>query len=192
MKFVDPIETDVDILNMYRFLLKHNYTREAHMFIIGCNLSLRISDLLSLRFDQITGDNIEIIEKKTKKTKSLTLNKTVHEHIELLSIWFANKGINPTFLFQTTATNTKATKAISPSFANRVISEAGEGINLAYNVGTHTMRKTWGFRAHRNGMDILKIQKIFNHSSAATTLSYIGFTKRSIENAYHENEISVI
>ena len=43
-------------------------------------------------------------------------------------------------------------------------------------IGTHTLRKTFGYHAYNNGYDITLIQKLFNHSSQSVTLRYIGIT----------------
>ena len=192
MKEVDPIENLADIGRMYKFMIKHNHVREAHAFIIGCNVALRVSDLFQLTFEQLEQSKTEFKEIKTGKNKILTFNAEVFKHVELLKEWYAKKYHNPKYLFESTARNTSTQKPISPSWMNRVISEAAEAINLDYNVGTHSMRKSWGYHAYNNGMDISQLQKIFNHGSSKITLSYIGITKRSIAQAYHDNAISVL
>lgn len=197
-KEVDPIDRDEDIVRMFSFMMKHGYIREAHGFVIGCNLSLRVSDLLRLTFKdfedaRLNNNTLVILEKKTGKAKVMTINEIVYEHVQLLKQHYRSLNKEPHYVFQATSRNISTTiKAISASWFNRVISEAGEGIMLAYNVGTHTMRKTWGWRAYRDGMDIRKIQKVLNHASPTTTLSYIGFTKRSIAEAYVDNGFSVL
>lgn len=191
MKEVDPIENVDDIARMYKFMIKHNHVREAHAFAIGCNVALRVSDLFQLTFEQLENSKAEFKEKKTGKNKILTFNTTVFTHVGLLKAWYQSKSVEPKYLFQSTSRNVKKIAPISASWMNRVISEAGEAIMLDYNVGTHSMRKSWGYHAYTNGMDIRQIQKIFNHTSSNTTLAYIGITKRSIEQAYHDNEIKI-
>lgn len=41
------------------------------------------------------------------------------------------------------------------------------------------------FPCHKNGMTLETLQNIFNHSSPATTLRYIGITKETIIDAYN-------
>lgn len=192
MKEVDPIEDIADIGRMYKFMLKHNHVREAHAFIIGCNVALRVSDLFQLTFKQLEQSKTEFKEIKTGKNKVLTFNSTVFEHVALLREWYKTKYVDPTYLFQSTSFNVIGCQPISARWMNKVITDAGEAVMLDYNVGTHSMRKSWGYHAYNNGMDIRKIQKIFNHTSEGTTLAYIGITKRSIEQAYHDNAIKVI
>ncbi len=189
---VDPIENEQDLALLYKFLMKHNYVREAHLLIIGCNVALRISDLLALTFEQLEHKDAALTEIKTGKVKLLTFNKNVFAHVKLLKEWYQSKGIEPTYLFQTVSRNNKTVKHVSSSYVNRKFSEAADAVMLDYNIGTHSMRKYWGYRAHTTGMDIRQIQKIFNHGSESMTLNYIGITKRNIEQAYHDNGVSVL
>ena len=192
MKIVDPIENQEDLALMYKFLIKNNNIREAHLLIIGSNVALRIGDLLRLTFEQLKKAQADIIEQKTTKGKLLTFNKNVFDHAEALRAWYKSKNIEPVYLFQSTSARAKGITPISSSWANRKISEAGEAAMLDYNVGTHSMRKFWGYRAYKSGVDIVQIQKALNHTSVATTLSYIGITKKKQEQLYHDNGVSVL
>jgi len=51
-------------------------------------------------------------------------------------------------------------------------------------VGTHTMRKTFGYHAYKKGLDLAVIQKLLNHSSPSITLAYIGITQEDQDNVY--------
>lgn len=189
---VDPIESQEDLALMYKFLIKHGHTREAHLLIIGCNVALRISDLLQLTFVQLEKSKAQLTEIKTGKGKLLTFNNAVFNHVKELKAFYKSKGIEPVYLFQSTSARVKQTSPVSPSWVNRKLSEAGEAAMLDYNIGTHSMRKTWGYNAYKRGTDLSQIQKALNHSSPATTLSYIGITKKKQDQLYHDNEISVL
>jgi integrase len=189
---VDPIENEQDLALLYKFLMKHNYVREAHLLVIGCNVALRISDLLQLTFEQLETSTAYLTEIKTGKGKVLTFNKNVFDHAKLLKAWYQSKEIVPTYLFQTVSRNNKAVKPVSSSYVNRKLSEAGDAVMLDYNIGTHSMRKFWGYHAYKNGTDIREIQKALNHTSVATTLSYIGITKKKQAKLYHNNGVSVL
>lgn len=52
------------------------------------------------------------------------------------------------------------------------------------NVGTHTPRKSYGYRQYYdNGENIVKVQDLFCHSSVDTTMSYIGLDEDEKEQA---------
>lgn len=52
------------------------------------------------------------------------------------------------------------------------------GIN---EVGTHTMRKTFGYQNYQREKDVAMLQDIFNHSSPYITLKYIGVNQDAID-----------
>ncbi|HNW16740.1 MAG TPA: tyrosine-type recombinase/integrase, partial [bacterium] len=62
----------------------------------------------------------------------------------------------------------------------RILNSAAREVGLE-GIGTHTMRKTFGFHYYRMSKDIAMLQKIFNHSSPAVTLRYIGITQDAID-----------
>ena len=73
-------------------------------------------------------------------------------------------------------------KAISREYAYRVIHEAGEAFGLD-NLGTHTMRKTFGYHFYLQTKDIVLLMRIFNHSDEKKTLRYIGIEQTTINEA---------
>ena len=78
MNTVDAISPD-EIGMVSRLLMKRYGTLYTDIWKVGLNLSLRISDLLSLRSEQldIEGRTLNRIEKKTGKPKSIRLNREV-------------------------------------------------------------------------------------------------------------------
>ncbi|MCJ2173246.1 hypothetical protein C7M22_00288 [Bacillus velezensis] len=61
-----------------------------------------------------------------------------------------------------------------------VLSMAAAEYVVLDNIGTHTLRKTFGYHFYRQTKDVAMLQEIFNHSDQRTTLRYIGI------NRYHE------
>ena len=55
MKQVDPIKDLDDVRAIYNRLKKWNKHREAELVMLGCNLALRISDLLKLKLPNAVG-----------------------------------------------------------------------------------------------------------------------------------------
>ena len=62
--------------------------------------------------------------------------------------------------------------------------EAAKCVGIKEAVGTHTLRKTFGYHAYQSGVDITRIQKLLNHSAQNVTLAYIGITKEELDNVY--------
>jgi len=74
-------------------------------------------------------------------------------------------------------------KAITTVQAYRIINRAAKRIKLE-EIGTHTMRKTFGYWHYRQYKDTAILQEIFNHSSPSVTLLYIGINQDNIDNLY--------
>ena len=57
-------------------------------------------------------------------------------------------------------------------------------MGITDSIGTHTLRKTFGYWAFKSGVDITRIQKLLNHSSPGVTLAYIGITQDELDDVY--------
>lgn len=57
----------------------------------------------------------------------------------------------------------------------KVIAKVEKALNR-HDLGTHTMRKTYGYHFYKDKKDIGTLMMILNHSNEATTKRYIGIT----------------
>lgn len=71
--------------------------------------------------------------------------------------------------------------AISRQHAHYILNRAAKMIGVMERVGTHSLRKTFGYFAYKQGTDLAMIQKLLNHSSQAETLRYIGITQEQMD-----------
>lgn len=55
-------------------------------------------------------------------------------------------------------------------------------VDIEDGIGTHTMRKTFGYWFYKQTKDVAKLQSLLNHSHPKITLRYIGITDEEIEN----------
>ena len=65
--------------------------------------------------------------------------------------------------------------------AYRIICNACNNAGINLNIGTHTLRKTFGYHFYQEKKDIVILQKIFNHSTPDITLRYIGINQDIID-----------
>jgi len=180
MKKVEPIRDREKIEEMKTELLKRGY-RDYLLFVMGINTGLRISDLLKIKVEDVEDKtHIVINEEKTGKTKRFLINyklkSDLEKYIENMQPW--------EYLFQSQkGTN----KPISRVQAYRILRAAAVEIGLD-SVGTHTLRKTFGYFHYHEHKDVALLQELFNHSSPSITLDYIGINQdtmdRTIENFY--------
>jgi len=185
MATVQPIKDKVIIEKMKDDLKEAGRTKELALVTMGLNTGLRISDILNLKWTDIkTIDGksvVNITEQKTNKPKRLTLNGNVTTILNELRTEYPND----TYIFQVNANNYKATgKPWTRTTAYKVVHTTARRAGFQDTVGTHTLRKTFGYFAHKAGHSISLLQSIFNHSSQAITLRYIGITEQQKESVY--------
>ena len=181
MNYVEPIRDKRKIKEM-KEELKKNGTRDYLLFIFGINVGLRISDIIKLKVEDImdyTGgikNHIEIREEKTKKTKRFKINPILAEEL-----YQYVKNLNMTdYIFQSRNGNNRH---ITRERAYIILNNAALSIGLQ-NIGTHTLRKTFGYHFYQQTHDVALLQQLFNHSSPSITLKYIGINQDILDKAY--------
>jgi integrase len=182
---VEPIRNLEKIAEM-KAALRGKEGRDELLFVMGINTALRIGDLLSLSVGDVLDEEGEISmmlnvkEQKTGKAKRLPLNSAVRDSLlNYLSQRRCHDRSEPLFLSQKGG-------ALSRSQAWRILQRAAESIGLE-NIGTHSLRKTFGYQVYKkSGGDLGLVQKLMNHSTSRVTLSYIGIDRETMDNAYLE------
>lgn len=175
MNVVEPIRDKKRIRKVERFLAKRN-PRDLLLFVMGTNTGLRVSDILALDVEDVKNrDFIDIVEKKTGKHKKFPINEKIKLLIQNYTI--DKKLEDP--LFKTIYNN-----RMERTYAYRIVNRACKKIGMEERVGTHTMRKTFGYHHYHKFKDVALLQKIFNHYSQSVTLRYIGIDQEEINNSY--------
>jgi integrase len=57
------------------------------------------------------------------------------------------------------------------------------------NIGTHSLRKTWGYHAWKIGFNPAIIMKTLNHSNLAMTKRYLGIQQDDVNELYDQLNI---
>lgn len=172
MNYVEPIRDPqkVEDISIY---LRNQCERNYIMFIIGINSGLRISDILMLRVKDVKNkDYVSIREKKTGKQKIFPINTTMKKEIKA---YCEERDLNEYLIKSREGKN----KPLSRVMAYKIIRLAGEYYGIT-NLGTHSMRKTFGYHFYKQYKDIVVLQKIFNHTDPSITLYYIGVEQAAI------------
>ena len=173
--------------------------RNKMMFLIGINISLRASDLITLKWNFFLKDNGEfkesytIMPKKTKKHKkfvTLYFNQAVKKAIADYIEKYPVKDMNE-YLFK----SRKGDKCITEISLGRIIKDAATEAGIEKNICSHTLRKTFGFWAWHNAEDknkaLVTLQMLFNHSDTSTTLRYIGILGSEIEDMFNSVDLGL-
>ena len=146
------------------------------MFMIGIYSGLRVSDILRLRVRDVRGKaEIRIREKKTGKEKFFPVNRELAEAVAA----YCEGKQGTDYLIPSSR---RPGAPISREYAYRVIHAAGQRFGLEH-LGTHTMRKTFGYHFYTQTKDVVLLMRIFNHSDQSKTLRYIGIEQRTIDDA---------
>lgn len=154
--------------------------RIATALVLEGNLGLRISDILRLRLCDIVRDGdryrLEIVEQKTSKRRIFTVPMVLHQYIENYCL---RNGIGRMeVMFPITE------RMIQKQL--RIVCDY-----LGYDgISTHSFRKWYATEIYKNnGYDIVLVQRLLQHSSAATTQRYIGIEPQRIEDAIQNHAL---
>lgn len=183
MQIVNAISRQ-DIALVHALLSKKYPSIYADIWKAGVNMSLRISDLLSIKYSDCDLDKrlLTITEQKTKKIKAVRLNNTV---VNIIKKRRADYPAD-TWLFQVHSNRAKY-KPISRVSVARTFKEVGDTLKL--NISTHSMRKSRGMALYNDGVPIEKIARVLNHSSTSSTLRYLGITAEDVLRTYDDYEL---
>ncbi|MGG1266815.1 site-specific integrase [Brevibacillus laterosporus] len=175
MEIVQPLRTKREISAMKNAL----HGRDKLLFIFGINSGLRITDILGLTVGDVRDrDSIVLREEKTEKPKRFRINDAIKRAIaEFIPLdvsadeylFRSRKGVN---------------RPITRVQAYRILNDAAARAGITEQIGCHTLRKTFGYHAHKANVDLATLQAIFNHSSQAVTLRYIGITQDTMDEVY--------
>jgi integrase len=174
MNFVQPIR-DKEKIAQIKSYLREKSERNYMMFTLGINTGFRISDILTLQKKHIQSLHISIREKKTRKQKRVRITPDLGRD---LKNYMANLS-DDDYLFRS---REGVNKPISPSMAYKILREAADHFKLK-EIGTHTLRKSFGYHFYKQYKDAVMLMKLFNHSSVEITLRYIGITQDHLDDA---------
>lgn len=178
MNTVEPIR-DKELVKDIADYLGETSERNSILFLFGVYSGLRVSDILKLRVRDVRGKNRIIIrEKKTGKERRFPLNRELRKRL----LQYVEPMKDYEFLFKS---RQGYNKPISRQQAWKIISNAGKSFGLE-SIGTHTMRKTFGYHMYQQTHDIVTIQQILNHSTQDYTLRYIGINQDTMDKAIND------
>lgn len=198
----DPVKEKVDIKRIAKYF--HDRAVKAHnagkdsseqlnyrnelLFLIGCSVGLRASDLLELRVGDFKPPlyKARIMEGKTGKYREITLGPMAIEAYNKI-VGMLESPTDQTYLFQSQRSGNSGLNVRSFAYVLRC---AKRDLELPYRLSTHSMRKTFGyhmFMDNQQSPEILAyLQKVFNHSSSAVTLRYIGLDAEREQKMYQD------
>ena len=180
MNFVEPIR-DADVFHDIQASLLKTKPRNYVLVMTGTYTGLRISDILKLKVKDVRNKKyIEVKEKKTNKRNIIEINPLLRKVYKDYTVNMDDEE----YLFRKSYIN----KPITREQAWKIMKEIGEEFGVE-NLGTHTLRKTFGFHYYNQTGDIATLMQMFNHSKESITLKYIGITQDTMNRARREFRI---
>lgn len=203
---VFPIKKLSELEAMAAWLYENTDRKYLLGFVLGVNLGLRANELLSLRTSDVfyrdgsiryiediedTSDRIAIYQSKTDKVRGLYLNEVCVSILNWYYPQVATRGLKDEYIFTSREGGT-----IKPDTFRKILKSAAKACGLKQNIGTHTLRKTWGWWQYTTNTgkvygDVSQLQRLFNHDSSMTTLRYLGIMDQEDKALYHSMKLDV-
>ena len=187
MNYVEPIRDRKKIAQIKNLLRGQCRFRDLLLFVVGINTALRISDLLQLRIGHFIDEQKRIRqrfwihEQKRGKRHEVVINNSIREAYEEYLATYPGVDQDPDhFIFFNTKVN-DFSASIRRGQAWKSITSICREVGVRGNFGTHSLRKTWGYHARMQGVDLALIMHKLNHESIAYTKRYLGITDDELQ-----------
>ncbi|UII56701.1 tyrosine-type recombinase/integrase [Cytobacillus spongiae] len=169
MNLVEPIR-DKETINAIKDYLKKRSKRNYLLFLLGINTGMAIADLLKLKVRDVEGWHIVYKRQKTlhknRPTQRIKLQAPIKKEIRE----YIKGKPKDEYLFKSRIGHNKP---ITRAMAYLILREAAEEVGIEA-IGTHSMRKTWGYFYYKTHNDVADLQEQMNHADPSYTLRYIG------------------
>lgn len=172
----DYINFDTAV-NTAKKLMKEDKTRNIGLYIlISIYSGLRMSDVLSLTWEQLQDESILLTEQKTSKSRKIQLHDEVKKAVATYS---KNKGL----IFKSQKGGVYTKQQINRKLKSIFSREAKQ-----YNISSHSLRKSFGRRVYEKHNEsekaLIYLSELFNHTSPAITRKYLGLRQEELDNVY--------
>ncbi len=180
MSKTQPLKEPEQINELKNYFMKRGEIRNYALIVIGLNTSLRISDILALKWRDVYNfqmrcyrQHLCVVEKKTQKNNIVALNGAIIDALELLrdEQSFISRD---TYLF---LSQKGENRPITRNRAFTIIKEASNMLGFEDNISCHSLRKTFGYQAWKQGVQPALLMSIYNHSSYEITKRYLGINQ---------------
>jgi len=182
MPTTQPIRNENLVRDISEYYLKRSELRNYILIIMALHTALRISDILKIMWDDVYDfktkcikERIVITENKTGKVTLIKINVAITTALQTC-LPLARPG---DYLFKS-----RKGGSLSRIQAYRIIRTASEALNFQTPVSCHSLRKTFGYHAWKNGTSPAVLMEIYNHSNYAVTRRYLGITQDDKDEVY--------
>ncbi|RTY65544.1 tyrosine-type recombinase/integrase [Flavobacterium sp. LB2P53] len=174
-----------DLTNLVLKLQRDGEYKFSLLIGTGAFTGLRISDILSLTWNQLLDkDIIELHEMKTGKFRKIKINQDLQSLIKSTYIAMGEASIEQ-FVF----VNKYGTKQINVQWVNTKLKEIFTKYSIkTENPSTHSLRKSFGRRIweinNYSEKSLVLLSELFNHSNIQITKRYLGIKEKELFDVY--------
>lgn len=199
----EPVKSRDDILRISRHLIEAGRYRDNLLFIMGINFGYRCSDLVQIKFGHVIKfdgykddgtpllsykPSLTLQEKKTKKLRTVYLNKAVCNALDLYVRDLGSIDFD-SYLFRSASNRSTSNQPLAVRSVEQILKDViNKELNIQVRASTHCLRKTFGYHVVMSAPDrsraVQFLQTIFGHRSPVTTMTYIGITDDEIMGVY--------
>lgn len=160
--------------------------RNFALIIMGLNTAFRISDILQLKWADVCQQNgrlcthIHIEEQKTGKQRIVPINDALRRTLEIYRKSLPEPALQ-NWLFPSPH---RQSQHLSRHQAYRIVRRAAAACDLPEHISCHSLRKTFGYHAWKNGTPPAMLMDLYNHSSYQITKRYLGIEQDERDQVY--------
>lgn len=185
MTKVRAIKKRSEVKRVSELLTKHYPVHFEQIWKFALNVGLRMGDVLSISMSDakkaLKSGDLEIKEQKTGKYNRIEINVSIRAIITQRLNGFPNDE----WLFQSHGNNIKAkVQPISRQSVYSALEHVGSIIGI--KLGTHSARKTRARIMYEEGMKLVQVSAVLNHSSLKQTMNYLDITDDEKQETYHK------
>ena len=207
-KTTEPIRVMSHYEKLSSFLLNRNL-RDYALFNFGIYTGRRISDITALNVSDVIEagmdkgrfkfkELLKIQEKKTGKFAEIPLTdnarKPLGKYLRQRRKESEKRGESVAEfmrepLFKSQKPRKDGEFRLTGKSAWRILRNGARACGMNEHMGTHSLRKTYGYILYHSGISIETIQKLLNHASPSITLAYIGIMQDDLNDAMWRMDI---
>jgi len=150
-------------------------TRDILLCLCGLYFGLRISEILQLKFKDVTGEFINIKSKKNSENITFEIPEDLKRAVTNLKEYYIQKNINVTEDTYLILSRQGGNRPIDRTQANRILARAADRAGLEGNINSHSFRKSFVTAIYEvSDYNIALTKKYSRHKNLANLDYYIG------------------
>jgi integrase len=175
--------------------------RNLTLYVMGLNIALRVSDLVSLKWSDVFDKRWDFLDgKKIAPKKQNRIDKDGKKHVKHVLLKFNDSFkravseykdyMKPTNIDSYIFSSRQNPKGhIKPATVSIILTTAADAIGINYSTNTHSMRKFFARVRYDHSTEkdktLVELMVLFGHSSTKVTRHYICITDEEIGDLYN-------